>query len=498
VADPKPTPPSELVQYRLAEALKAHARGWAITPAHGKSPFRKGWSSEPPPDKETIETWAVKGNIGVRTGSVSGIFVIDDDSQDGSAAAALNLPSTPTVITGSGKRHHYFRMPQVPLGNSASKLALQVDTRGDGGMVVAVGSVHPDTGEKYAWAPGLSPDDVPLADLPEHVIKLLTKGKSSATEPVMLDAKGHDLAINYSREHLRRRAAALGRAAEGVRNELLNKSAFTMGRYVGAGLLERSEVEGALRSAALAAGLGESETDATIRSGIEAGQADPCGPEDVLKKARRARERDLESDVFVEPKKDPRGRPVIELRGGELPQIVDAAELAMLKDGGAPLYQRESTLVRMVRSSSSQIASGIRRPAGALVLILIEIAYLVERFTRAACFQKFDGRSGEMKIVDCPERVGTTYLARRGTWRVPVLRGVVEAPTLRPDGSILQTPGYDKETGIFFDPGAVQFLPVPENRRRKTRSPRWPRSSTSSRTSRSSLQPTCRSRSPES
>jgi putative DNA primase/helicase len=40
---------------------------------------------------------------------------------------------------------------------------------------------------------------------------------------------------------------------------------------------------------------------------------------------------------------------------------------------------------------------------------------------------------------------------------------VVTAPTLRHDGSILQVPGYDKRTAIFFEPNGAMFPTIAEN-----------------------------------
>ena len=39
-----------------------------------------------------------------------------------------------------------------------------------------------------------------------------------------------------------------------------------------------------------------------------------------------------------------------------------------------------------------------------------------------------------------------------GQWDCPGLSGVVEAPILRPDGSILRTPGYDPTTKLIYRP----------------------------------------------
>ena len=68
-----------------------------------------------------------------------------------------------------------------------------------------------------------------------------------------------------------------------------------------------------------------------------------------------------------------------------------------------------------------------------------------------------------MKRVDCPENVARTYLARRGEWNVPTLLGVVEAPTIRPDGFVLHTLGFDPTSGLYFDPGAVSFASIPQH-----------------------------------
>lgn len=53
-------------------------------------------------------------------------------------------------------------------------------------------------------------------------------------------------------------------------------------------------------------------------------------------------------------------------------------------------------------------------------------------------------------------------LTARPSWPFPVLEGVIHSPTLRPDGSILDTPGYDADTGLFYDPGRTVFPSIPD------------------------------------
>jgi hypothetical protein len=55
------------------------------------------------------------------------------------------------------------------------------------------------------------------------------------------------------------------------------------------------------------------------------------------------------------------------------------------------------------------------------------------------------------------------HLVRRRDWPgMRRLRGITAVPVLRPDGSVLVTPGYDAATGLVFAPDA-DFGPVPEH-----------------------------------
>ena len=64
-------------------------------------------------------------------------------------------------------------------------------------------------------------------------------------------------------------------AAPGSRNHTLNRAAFSLGQLVGAGMLDRAEVEDALRGAAGTCGLEARETEMTLKSGLDAGVAQP-------------------------------------------------------------------------------------------------------------------------------------------------------------------------------------------------------------------------------
>jgi hypothetical protein len=110
-------------------------------------------------DIDVIERWwhaRPDCNIGIATGTVSGIFAIDIDGLDGELemrrleAEHGALPATVEVITGAG-RHLYLATPQAPVRNSVGKIAVGIDVRGDGGYIIAPPSIHP-SGRRYSWS----------------------------------------------------------------------------------------------------------------------------------------------------------------------------------------------------------------------------------------------------------------------------------------------------------------------------------------------------------
>jgi hypothetical protein len=160
----------------LDHALAYHDRGWNVFPCLGKKPL-VGWQfmQRYRVKREKVVEWftAYPGaSIGIVTGELSGLCVVDVDwlkGADGRKDLAASeeteelmeaLPTTYTVRTGSGGFHLYYAY--APMRNSAKLYHKQMDTRGDGGFVVAAPSVHEETGEEYRVI-----KDLPLAPLPE-------------------------------------------------------------------------------------------------------------------------------------------------------------------------------------------------------------------------------------------------------------------------------------------------------------------------------------------
>lgn len=143
-------------------------------------------------------------------------------------------------------------------------------------------------------------------------------------------------------------------------------------------------------------------------------------------------------------------RPTIRIVEGELPRMVSELESAFLaapNHGG--LYQRGGHIVRVIRLESAE-RGVIQRAAGSPVIREVPALALAELATESAQFIKYNARSDDWRARDCPRLVADTYAAREGSWKLRPLMGVLDAPTLRADGSILQAAGYDADTGLLL------------------------------------------------
>ena len=138
-------------------------------------------------DREKIENWWRRwpsANIGVATGAVSNIFVLDiDPKSDGTASLAAlisahgEIPSTVEAITGGDGRHFFFQHPGANV-QTKSMLRPGVDVRGDGGYVVVAPSTH-ISGGTYQWVTGKDPVTLTASISPKWILDLVTEKPKS-------------------------------------------------------------------------------------------------------------------------------------------------------------------------------------------------------------------------------------------------------------------------------------------------------------------------------
>ena len=143
--------------YRMVDDLL----GLSWVALDGKRPIEKGWNQYCD-IKHPLSQIRHTGNLGICTGTASGIIVLDIDNRakfdQFCRDTGVKVPATFSVKTGRGGLHLYYKRPDDDKrysNRSYSNGSGIFDIRADGGQVVAAGSVHPDTGNIYeveSWA----------------------------------------------------------------------------------------------------------------------------------------------------------------------------------------------------------------------------------------------------------------------------------------------------------------------------------------------------------
>ncbi len=492
----------------LLEAfLAAHRYGFSLIPLapENKDPSLVSWRKyqRQRASVATIRWWLARwpnANPAIVTGRVSGVISLDADGPEAmrTLAAFGGVPVTWTVKTRDGY-HYYFRYPPHLKGKIKNfvKKVPGLDLRADGGYVMAPGAIHPEGGV-YEWVPGLSPDDVALADIPDWLLALLeveemnesTEGREDRVRDAgknVKTAKGNGMNVAagyrggrqnqaYAEAALHSELEKVSTSVQGTRNDQLNKSAFALGQLVAADMLERSQVERELETAARTSGLdsdphcGISGIRATIQSGLRAGMRRPR----LVSIAESAEHRDhperrhrqqTSTVALLRPQKElkrPELRqlreareasertelPMIDITNRQLRDITADALRALIAANEPPrVFLRSGDLVRVRTDEHGRVRIEILRES-----------HVCWRLARVANFVRYT-RTGQLRHVPPPILV-VRDLTALGRWDLPVLEGVVEAPTLRPDGSILDKPGYDAATRLLYIPAANLHVPV--------------------------------------
>jgi bifunctional DNA primase/polymerase-like protein/AAA domain-containing protein len=195
-----PTGSSDTPSVLGAQALEYATRGLSVFPVWwavdgrcgcgnpkcmrvGKHPIVARGFKEATTDPKTIrDLWLryPEASIGIATGLTSKFDVLDvDTKQDGLESLTrllkdygIAMPTTPTARTGGGGLHYFFAATGTTKSVAgALKDYPGIDTKGEGGYIIAAPSSH-ESGKRYEWLTGL---DVPFAPWPSKLLELLAK-----------------------------------------------------------------------------------------------------------------------------------------------------------------------------------------------------------------------------------------------------------------------------------------------------------------------------------
>jgi len=290
------------------------ATGYAPLPVNGKAPPFTGWQDIAATNK-IIEIWETKYPDAASTGILTvSVPTIDIDIMHPEAAAAIEALAREhfegrghiLVRFGKAPKRAILLRTDEPFKKIVRKFAMLDDSEqkleilSNGQQVVCYG-LHKDTRQPYSWHGG-EPGAVKREDLPyvrqadmeafidtaaELLIKefgflpIENKAKANRNDKQQTKTEGTAGVREraYAEAALQGCAAELAATKKNSRNDKLNALAFRLGRMVARGWIKRTDIEAALLKAmhdnAGVADDGIKAAEATLRSGLDAGEKDP-------------------------------------------------------------------------------------------------------------------------------------------------------------------------------------------------------------------------------
>lgn len=182
----------------------ANTMGWAVVPVHSldaigectcgsipcgskaKHPRNQHGTADASSDRAQIRDWWREwpdANVGIVTGKINNIVVIDVDNRNGGNASLKKLEQDEQISralvsrTGGGGRHIFCEYPEEDVELNF-KIARGIDTKSDGGFVIEYPSVHA-SGKTYRWEVAPTANTT-LEPLPSWAIKSSRRTRKDA------------------------------------------------------------------------------------------------------------------------------------------------------------------------------------------------------------------------------------------------------------------------------------------------------------------------------
>jgi hypothetical protein len=430
-------------------------------PQCGKKPALTGWSEIIDLEPEEVHLWDQRyphaKNTGILCGATVGLDIDIDDEAIVSkieAVALRILGAEAPIRVGRAPRALIVCRTETPFKKKCSREFIlpngqtaKVEILGQGQQFVADG-IHPITGQPYWWK-GVSIADTPLSELPkideqkletflEQVDHVMRDSGLQERKPVLqIDGTGKRTAKHSSLT---------------VDPELV-QDALAFVPNVDADYDFWLRIGFALHSA-----LGSDGFTLWDEWSRKSPKHDPNFTRKTWKSFKQDGGINVGTLFFAARQNGWRKnqktdtRPTIVVKTGELHETVDQAENALLSSD-IELFQRGGILVRLVYERDPVDP---KEHCETVKLLPVCEQWLHETLMRVATFQRQKDETGELVTINCPSTIAKTYLARVGQWKLPILTAIVQSPTIRADGSILDRPGFDPVTGLYaaFNPSA--------------------------------------------
>lgn len=389
--------------------------------------------------------------VGVPTGPDSGFDVLDIDYRNGGGAwemeNAHRLPETRVHSTMSGGRHYLFHHV-AGVRNSASKktLAPGVDVRGDGGYVI-----YPPS---FGY---VRESDADIAPWPEWLLTLVMKHLEQSTAPVpTFDGPKREISEKRFSLYIDKVLGNLRGAGDGAKHATLRATARVLGGVQAQIGFSDGEAVQWLSDAIPKSVTNWENVRKTAMWGLEDGRKYPLTLEDRPQYTNgHANGHQPPQSPPPKPAHEDPARPTIRVVNGLRHHAADEALAAMARAGVA-FYQRDRSLVRAALAKAKTSDGAVVEIAG---IVPVTNPMLGRAMGSAAEWEKLL-KSGEAVRIDPPKEVVEQVAAMSGEWPFAPITGVIGTPTLRPDGTILSTPGYDEATGlVLISPPPMPTIP---------------------------------------
>jgi hypothetical protein len=146
-------------------------------------------------------------------------------------------------------------------------------------------------------------------------------------------------------------------------------------------------------------------------------------------------------------------RPTITVDSDMEPPVT-ALEQLLHAAGHLGVYQRGRSICEIQKAGPAP--KWLHRPPDLPRIAPSSAAHLRELASKVACFDLVNPRTHRITRDLPPYWLIETLMARK-KWCFLPLEGIVNVPTLCPDGSLLVTTGYDQNTGLYLDYNGICF-----------------------------------------
>ena len=147
-----------------------------------------------------------------------------------------------------------------------------------------------------------------------------------------------------------------------------------------------------------------------------------------------------------EDRVDATGRPIVRIVADGLSKLATRAQEVLLA-ADVQFYERGGMLARPI---IKEVSAFHDRTTKVAQLEPIDETYMRDKLSKIAIWERFDGKKKRWVSVNPPPETAPTILSRKGEWLFPSIAGVITTPTMRPDGSLLLSPGFDAATRLLL------------------------------------------------